>query len=292
MNLVPNDFEPPKDPNTKIWRYMNFTKFVDMLESGSLYFSRADRLGDAFEGSWSKPFPLSDILLSPTEDKRYGVALGRALFKLLREYVFASCWHINEYESMAMWSVYGGSNDAVAVQSTYSLLRESLPPAFHLGVVRYTLGSQADESISKSEDAKDLEHVMSVISKMHPSLDPDSLQEPFLDQRFQKMLLGIFLRKRRAFEHERELRAVVFLLNLLDYPASIGSYVRYEQGDPLPHPYTLGIPQPVELSQLVERIYISPRAHTWFYDLVKKVTTRYGLDVPVDPTSLDAEPIF
>jgi hypothetical protein len=178
MNLVPSDFEPPKDPNTKIWRYMNFTKFVEMLESSSLYFPRADRLGDPFEGSWSKPFPLSDILFSPTEDKRYGVAPGRALFKLLREYVFVSCWHMNEYESTAMWSVYGGSNGAVAVQSTYSLLRERLPPAFHLGMVRYTLGgragSQADESISKSDDAKDLEHVMNSISKMRPSLETDS----------------------------------------------------------------------------------------------------------------------
>jgi hypothetical protein len=114
----------------------------------------------------------------------------------------------------------------------------------------------------------------------------------FLDERFQKMILSIFLRKRKAFEHERELWAVAFLLNLLDNPLSIGSYVTYEQSDPLLHSAMTGIPQPVALSRLIEHTYIAPHAQAWFQDLVKKVTIRYGLDVPVDPTSLDAAPVF
>src|SRR5260370_42500079 len=46
----PNDrFElPPED--TKIWRYLNFTKFVGLLETRSLYFSSLARLEDRFEG--------------------------------------------------------------------------------------------------------------------------------------------------------------------------------------------------------------------------------------------------
>ncbi len=38
---------------TKIWRYLSFTKFVSLLATKSLFFSRADKLNDKFEGSFS-----------------------------------------------------------------------------------------------------------------------------------------------------------------------------------------------------------------------------------------------
>jgi|HubBroStandDraft_1064217.scaffolds.fasta_scaffold230846_3 hypothetical protein len=48
-------FEPPADPQTKIWRYMDFTQFVSMLEEKGLLFTRADLLVDKFEGTMSQP---------------------------------------------------------------------------------------------------------------------------------------------------------------------------------------------------------------------------------------------
>ena len=47
-------FAAPENPAIPIWRYMDFTKYVAMLESRALFFGRADLLGDAFEGSISK----------------------------------------------------------------------------------------------------------------------------------------------------------------------------------------------------------------------------------------------
>jgi hypothetical protein len=35
--------------DTKIWRYMDLARFLSILESRSLYFSRADNLGDPYE---------------------------------------------------------------------------------------------------------------------------------------------------------------------------------------------------------------------------------------------------
>jgi hypothetical protein len=43
---------PPDD--TVIWRYLDFTKFVEMVSSKSLFFSRADKFQDPFEGSLLK----------------------------------------------------------------------------------------------------------------------------------------------------------------------------------------------------------------------------------------------
>ena len=41
---------PPDD--VVLWRYMDFTKFVSLLEKSALFFPRADKLGDPFEGYW------------------------------------------------------------------------------------------------------------------------------------------------------------------------------------------------------------------------------------------------
>jgi len=48
---VHDSFKPPANSSARIWRYMDFTKFVFMLETSSLWFSRTDKLGDPFEGS-------------------------------------------------------------------------------------------------------------------------------------------------------------------------------------------------------------------------------------------------
>jgi len=44
-------FSPPRNPSARIWRYMDFTKYVSLLDTGSLYFARSDKLEDPFEGS-------------------------------------------------------------------------------------------------------------------------------------------------------------------------------------------------------------------------------------------------
>jgi hypothetical protein len=47
-------FEPP-DGHAQLWRYMDFIKFVSLLDTAELNFSRSDMLGDPFEGSLPKP---------------------------------------------------------------------------------------------------------------------------------------------------------------------------------------------------------------------------------------------
>lgn len=38
-------------PGQKLWRYMDLAKFLALLEDRALYFARADKLGDPFEGA-------------------------------------------------------------------------------------------------------------------------------------------------------------------------------------------------------------------------------------------------
>ena len=48
-------FDMPED-DRKIWRYMDLTKFVDIISRKKLYFPTADKLGDPFEGSYPKAY--------------------------------------------------------------------------------------------------------------------------------------------------------------------------------------------------------------------------------------------
>ena len=48
----PSFKSPPDD--AVLWRYMDFTKFVSLLDKRALFFVRADKLGDPFEGTITK----------------------------------------------------------------------------------------------------------------------------------------------------------------------------------------------------------------------------------------------
>lgn len=131
-------FPQPKDPNIRIWRYMDFTKYVFMLETSSLYFARADMLGDPFEGSYSKV----NIQLRPIvyKDAQLPLRVFDDMVRFtrwVREWTYVNCWHMNEYESAAMWRLYAKSSDAIAIQTAYAKLAACLPNEVFLGAVQY-----------------------------------------------------------------------------------------------------------------------------------------------------------
>ena len=46
-------FQASSNQNVPLWRYMDFTEYVWLLEYRALYFSRVDRFEDPLEGSLS-----------------------------------------------------------------------------------------------------------------------------------------------------------------------------------------------------------------------------------------------
>jgi len=171
-------FQAPDNPNCKIWRYMDFTKFVEMLQNQALFFSRADKLGDPFEGSYSK----ENVRLRPQfyrEMFKKGTKKSSAkslekwskITKLIPRWTYINCWYINEHESAAMWKLYSSSKEAIAIQSTYQKLFDCLPEKdFFVGKVNY--------------------------------IDYDKEWMP------EGNTFYPFVHKRKSFEHEHELRAV------------------------------------------------------------------------------------
>jgi len=114
---------------------MDFTKFVSMLENKGLFFSRSDKLGDPFEGSFSR----GNERLRPLiyKEQPFPSKQMSQFMRWIRKWAFINCWHMNAHESAAMWKLYARTKEAIAIRSTYKQLKECIDNDCFLGVVHY-----------------------------------------------------------------------------------------------------------------------------------------------------------
>jgi hypothetical protein len=245
---------PQKD--VLLWRYQDFPKFVSLLNSGELFFTRADNFEDSFEGARGFNFQKDAIYEAlkpsltlkaksqliaggndyPTDDEVETLVKDemQALIEQQeqkRQDYYVSCWHANERESEAMWKLYiSAKNQGVAIQTTVERLCYSIgKPMYEVGKVKY-------------------------ISYSTP-LDVNSTPIWY---------------KRTAFLHENEVRAIF-----------------REPGKKV-----AGLSVQMDLEMLIEKVYISPSASGWFANLVDSVLKKYGLNKKVEHSKLDEKPIY
>ena len=106
---------------TVLWRYMDFTKLVSLMENRALFFCRADLLGDPFEGSISSVTPPA----APPELKAGPVALQQIDLRQVVRLVCVNCWHAGDLESAAMWRLYARAHEGVAIKTTFDRFKKS-----------------------------------------------------------------------------------------------------------------------------------------------------------------------
>jgi hypothetical protein len=110
----------PDDPNTVVWKYLDLSKFLDLLLSERLFMSRSDKFEDQYEGTFSEPTYEEIKKLSENNPEFL------SYYKTHREKVVVSSWHINEYESFAMWQIFTQKSEGIAIQSTIGRLQKAL----------------------------------------------------------------------------------------------------------------------------------------------------------------------
>ncbi|MFC2123123.1 hypothetical protein ACFLRP_05510 [Bacteroidota bacterium] len=167
-----------EDEKRTIWRYMDFAKFVSLLDKSALYFARADKLGDPFEGSHGKAY-VDEMKSAFRDGEEANKAFSKlsSVYKKIVKFTFISCWHLNEHESDAMWKLYLGNNKGIAIQSTVNSLKNSIKDKgndIYIGKVKY------------------IDYETEV---MNGGLD-EGERYPFYH-------------KRKSFEHEQELRLAI-----------------------------------------------------------------------------------
>ena len=82
--------------------------------------SRSDKFEDQYEGTFSEP-SFSEIRKISQNNPKF-----LDYYKTHREKVVVSSWHINEYESYAMWQIFTQNNEGLAIQSTIGRIQEAL----------------------------------------------------------------------------------------------------------------------------------------------------------------------
>jgi len=239
-------FIQPQNQDSRLWRYMGFTKFVSLISSGSIFLCRADLFKDPFEGSYSKanvalrPQVYKDM---PSEQLGTMMAQMASFAKWVREWTYINCWHANEFESAAMWDLYAKTNEAVAIETTYQKLKDALPEKVFLGLVKYI--DYEKEWLPEG-------------NSFYP-----------------------FTHKRKSFEHEKEVRAVIQELPSKEKKVEVGK----QNNQP-------GVSVPVLLNDLITAIYVAPTAPAWLAELVTDVSIKYGLSATVRKSDLYSEPVF
>ncbi|MES2805895.1 MAG: hypothetical protein V4652_10070 [Bacteroidota bacterium] len=135
MYINNQNIKLPEDPNTIVWKYLDLSKFLDLLMSEKLFMSRSDKFEDQYEGTFSEPTfeEIKKLSIDNPDFLNY--------YKTHREKVAISSWHINEYESFAMWQIFTQNSEGLAIQSTIGRLQESLIPETnfnqYIGEVNY-----------------------------------------------------------------------------------------------------------------------------------------------------------
>ncbi|HBS53833.1 MAG TPA: hypothetical protein DD806_07530 [Flavobacterium sp.] len=230
MYITSPNIKLPEDPDTIVWKYLDLSKFLDLLLSKKLFMSRSDKFEDQYEGTFSEPTfeEIKKLAINNPEFLNY--------YKTHREKVAISSWHINEYESFAMWQIFTQNSEGLAIQSTIGRLQKALKPEKNLkqyiGQVNY--------------------------------IDYKKEYIPFDD------LFFPFLFKRKSFQYEREVRIIS---DTSDTAITIND----------------GIKINVDISQLIDKIYIHPKSENWYKNLVIELVSKLDFDITIEKSDLESD---
>jgi len=119
------------EKSQKLWRYMDLSKFISLIEKKALWLARADTFRDKHEGRF--PDDMRKMIEKAYEnfddDDKSVVKDADDFQDYLRKNTFISCWHKNFDENMVMWEIYGRGANALAIQTTVEKMKSSLEPS-------------------------------------------------------------------------------------------------------------------------------------------------------------------
>ena len=240
--------DPPPD-NAVLWRYMDFTKFVSLLEKQALFFARADKLEDTFEGYL--PHRNREAARRFFEGHTDHLQTMLNSIKQSSRLMLISCWHESDHESAAMWKLYSKDDNGIAIKTNFDSFAKSFTSseAIYIGKISYI-----------------------------------DYETDFLPH---SSLLSAFLCKRKGFEHEHEVRAIIQILPPGDRNDGKEEVIDFSQDI-----CDVGNYYEVDLSLLIQEVVVSPYAPDWLLELIRSVATRYNLEAPVVGSTLADNPTW
>ena len=259
MYRVLTGITPPEDTDY-LWRYMSFEKFVSLLATSTLFFTRADKFDDPFEG-FTPP-----LVKEGYERTLKDINIFDAFQKNCRKYALCSCWHQANEESMAMWDKYHLHNSGIAIKTTF-------------GDFKACLGAGYRVFLGKIEYINHYEYPV-----------PDNISEL-------SMLYTWYFHKRKTFEHEKEFRAIFFdvPMSFTEHFDNDGNVISLEttlKEYKFPDTCKTGKSLEVDVDRLIGEVITSPyiKNEEWITEAVRSVVNQYGFHFNVKSSTLLDEP--
>jgi len=261
-----------------LWRYLDLTKLLALLEDNALHFARADLLGDPFEGSEAalNSEPPTHVFNVDRQELEELDGEGRDRFRKIyemmrphriaqRRWIWISCWNHSPIESDALWGRYVRAEYGVAIRSTFGRLTRSF-------------GDPLPPQAERSQEPLPTDAPWPVYVGQVAYVDYATAAWPHGNA------FWPYVHKRLSFEHEHEVRALVTRMPTIE----VDGEQRVEREADMPPGRLVA----VDLGVLIESIHVSPVAPEWFSDLVRRVCARYGVAADVHQSELAATPIF
>jgi len=274
-------FEEPDD-DARVWRYMRFTKFVSLIVRRELYFTRVDKhSGDQWEGAIPRK-QMARLVKADEAARQQQAEFFRELQRLRRE--------------------TGNEAAAAALDASIDMVCKQKPFNQQFWKCQRTWCAINCWSIDEHESdalwrlyvsAGDGVAISTTFGKLKAAFH--RVEEPvyagkvrYIDYATEEIALNNMFAplmcKRKSFRHENELRILVAR-------ALQGVGVMHDESYPSPWG-DKGDYVAVDLDLLVSHVYVSPRAESWFRELVESVVTRYELKKGVSQSLLDEESVF
>ncbi len=140
------DYIAQPDSAQTVWRYMDFPKFVSILDMGALFFPQVKRFADPQEG----------YTYVPTKDMQEMFAELRKNPMGMHSHSVVSCWCLNDHESDTLWGKYASPEQGIAICTTVAQLNASLDlsqiDSVHRGTVIYRDPPEPDYQPGESAD--------------------------------------------------------------------------------------------------------------------------------------------
>ena len=115
-----------------LWRYMSLSRFLWMLQNKMLWLARADTLNDPWEIALAGDQldfvimrrPIRPLGSTKPEEPIFDRA--RRIIKHWRETTYVSCWSSAEHKSYALWRLFCGRGEGVAISTPVRVLQKAL----------------------------------------------------------------------------------------------------------------------------------------------------------------------
>ena len=326
VSTTPMPIEWIPSPDTTIWRFMDFFKFMSLVNEGILYFTRLDRLEDNHEAAWSdattKLIEEETPSIIQDEGWRFRISDNKTGQSLLLPFVQKP---VDPNLQGVLDTMHSKPDDWSYWKTPFDLTYlHHLPTGHRFGVKEAQVVHQLCDVLSSLNVIRGNKHHAKVHSRCtlvncwHINThESDAMWSRYTD-------------RRNSIAIKTDVLSIVGSF-VIRYPNSIGKiqYIDFEK-DVMPVSYfgishwfkrvqyqadcelrvvmdetiyssvdefvrtpdysreicDIGLPYKVDPKVLIHEIVVGPGTDAWVVDLIRSIAGKYELDAPVTPSSL------